>query len=563
MKNTTALFSILIKERLRSKGASFGLKSNSYAPRRKTHILFWAVMAVCFLPLLTGIAIFAYGIGGTFSSVAGGALLFTDTVSAAVGLGQIAVLLVGLVSIVTTLYQGSDNEILLALPIKPSEIFTAKFMCVYVFEFGTSLLVTLFVLLPLGLGYGAGIAFYAGLILITLLLPILPMLIAAVVGIPVMLLVSALKGKGPVAIILMVVCFAALFVGYYYVFYKVMPDFGEMSAERIVEILSGFVRSAGEAIYPNLAAARMITATDFGTFLLNFAITVGIDAALLFLGILLSSKVYRKIVSGGSESGKTSRKKGRIAYGSLNSELVKRDVRTIMRYPAMGFVCVMQIVMSVLIPVAFSMVSGASSGAESTFGGFSEELLFLMCTGMMVFVSSTNVVASGAFSREGGDMALLKSLPVKPKDIVRAKLVPAYVTDFVSVLLGLIVFGVGRSISFPLVIVGIITAFSASVFGSAVSVYVDMKSPRLVWRTPNEAMKNSPSQLVGMLVGFLSVVLMGIFGFLGYLAAGSTEGAVFLLVAYGGTTAVMVAASVFALKKLFGSADKLYHEIQP
>ena len=560
MKNTTALFSILIKERLRSKGAGFGLKSNSYALRRKTHILFWAVMAVCFLPLLTGIAIFAYGIGGTFSSVADGALLFTDTVSAAVGLGQIAVLLVGLVSIVTTLYQGSDNEILLALPIKPSEIFTAKFMCVYVFEFGTSLLVTLFVLLPLGLGYGAGIAFYAGLILITLLLPILPMLIAAVVGIPVMLLVSALKGKGPVAIILMVVCFAALFVGYYYVFYKVMPDFGEMSAERIVEILSGFVRSAGEAIYPNLAAARMITATDFGTFLLNFAITVGIDAALLFLGILLSSKVYRKIVSGGSESGKTSRKKGRIAYGSLNSELVKRDVRTIMRYPAMGFVCVMQIVMSVLIPVAFSMGSGASSGAESTFGGFSEELLFLMCTGMMVFVSSTNVVASGAFSR---DMALLKSLPVKPKDIVRAKLVPAYVTDFVSVLLGLIVFGVGRSISFPLVIVGIITAFSASVFGSAVSVYVDMKSPRLVWRTPNEAMKNSPSQLVGMLVGFLSVVLMGIFGFLGYLAAGSTEGAVFLLVAYGGTTAVMVAASVFALKKLFGSADKLYHEIQP
>ncbi len=556
MKNTLALFSALMKERLRSKGAGFGRKIGQCLKGGK-HLVFWGILALCFLPMLLLLATFFYKLGGAFAQTTESLTLFTDALSTLITFGQVAVLAVGLASLVTTVYHGDDNEMLMALPLKPSEIFAAKLMCVYVFEFGTSLLITLFAMLPLGMGFGAGAGFYFGLVFTALLLPVFPMLIATILGIPVMYIVSALKGKSQIAVAVMCVGFALLFLGYYYLIYKVMPNFDGMSMSEIAEAFSGLVRSVGEAFFPSLVSAKFLSAESAGSFFINLLITVGTDALLFLCAVALASKVYKKILSGGLETRGKTGSKGKIAYGSLKKELISRDFKTVTRYSSMGFYCFLQVVMSAVLPLVLLLIKG-NAGVQN----LSRDFVFFAGTTLLTFFESSNVVATGAFSREGKDMALMKTLPLSPKDIITAKLLLAYAFDLVSVVLSAVVLGIILKANVLIVFVGIIAGFVSRIAGSAVSVYNDMKRPCFVWRTPAEGLKNAPGALAGMICGFITLLIWGAFVAVGFVVSGGFSGITFGLIAYGGYIVCMGVIAFLAVRKLFSKADGLYYAME-
>lgn len=556
MKNIIELTRVLLKERLRSKNVAFGGKSSDSG--KKNYVAFWIVLAVVFVPLLAMIALMAFSIGQAVAQSVNAEALFEDTLSTIISFGQLAVLVIGIVSLINTIYQGGDAKLLAALPIKPSEIFIAKLICVYVFELGTSVAISAFVLLPFGLGYGIGAAFAVGLLLEMLLMPALPMLIATILGFPLMLIVSKLKNKGFVTVLIMCLGFAALIVVYYYVLNGIDAGIDGMNSEQIVQYLSAFVTAVGEAMLPNLIMARMLAASSIGAFLLNLGLTLLIDAVVLGIAIWIASKLYNRILLRGQESGGEARRGDGISYGSLTKELIKRDFRYITRYSALGFQSFMSVIIAIVLP--FVLMFGVDEGLELPIEA--SGLYGFVYTMLIVFIASSNAVASGAFSREGGNVALLKTMPIAPNEIIKAKVITAFYVDVVTVVVGMAAVTIIQGISFIPFILGVVLALIMRLFGCLVAVYVDLKKPCLVWKTPAEGLKNSPAALMAMLFGFLSVVAAAICAVIGASLSGLTFGVEFYLCAYGGTAIIMAVAIVIMLKKLKNEGSSLFYAIE-
>ena len=104
--------------------------------KKKSVIITYVVLAVCFLPMLVSVAM------GTFSI---GKMVGTDTgVVSSLILGcQGLVVLFGTASIMTIVFNGADNNKLLYMPVKPTTIFLARLATVYANEVITSLVVVL------------------------------------------------------------------------------------------------------------------------------------------------------------------------------------------------------------------------------------------------------------------------------------------------------------------------------------------------------------------------------------------------------------------------------------
>lgn len=123
---------------------------------------------------------------------------------------QIVILLFGTIFMVNVMFFSKDAEFMLYLPIKPVTVFAAKFLYVYLSE----LTLSVFVLGISGTAFGivCGLPFYYYLMLIaaTLLVPSVPLIISALLCVPIMFFISFFKNKSVIGIIFLIVIFGRL-----------------------------------------------------------------------------------------------------------------------------------------------------------------------------------------------------------------------------------------------------------------------------------------------------------------------------------------------------------------
>ena len=97
-----------------------------------------------------------------------------------------------------TLYKGKDNPILLAYPARHFEVFLSKLLVFYIYEF----LKSIFILLPLFLGFGfiygtLNFVYIISTLFMVAMLPLFPVLIGAVLTMPI-LFITRLLNKLPI-----------------------------------------------------------------------------------------------------------------------------------------------------------------------------------------------------------------------------------------------------------------------------------------------------------------------------------------------------------------------------
>ncbi len=104
-------------------------------------IIALVVLALCFLPMIIGMAIIMYYIGNISAGNVGFCALL-------ILMCQSLVMLFGLPAIISNVFNCKDADKLLPLPLKPISIFSAKLCVVYINEVLTTVLVILVTLLP-------------------------------------------------------------------------------------------------------------------------------------------------------------------------------------------------------------------------------------------------------------------------------------------------------------------------------------------------------------------------------------------------------------------------------
>ena len=464
----------------------------------------YIVLGVVLLPLLA-MLFSTFVSAGEFLSEPQYAPYLNAAVTFAITAIELVNVFFGLKSMLGTVYMSNDSDMLLALPLKTVTIFLSKLAVCYIVEFFSTLVMLAATLLPLGIGLSAGAGYFAALIFGAFLIPLISLLAVAILSVPLLLVSNLFRNKGAVGTIIYVLLFGALMALYMWFVVSLGWGTGDFNGADVGAMLDGILESVSSAaayLYPNVWLSGAFTAATFGGWIGNFALFLLSALVLLGLTVLLSGKIFlwnmRKSQENAGKGGKKTTYK--FAGGNKISSLLAADFKNMLRTSSLGFYCLTQVVV-ILVCVVIYCLALKDVGGE----GEMQNLLSMVSRVMLVIMGPmTCVTAASSVSREGENFYLIKTLPVKPSQYALSKLIISLIFNGAAFALSVVFECIFVKIGIVVGLLDFLTVFCASAGVSAALVLIDMKNPRLKWTTVQQGLKNNPSSLWGMLVGFVA-----------------------------------------------------------
>ena len=411
----------------------------------------------------------------------------------------------GLKSMLGTVYMSNDSDMLLALPVKTVTIFLSKLAVCYIVEFFSTLVMLAATLLPLGIGLSAGAGYFAALIFGAFLIPLISLLAVAILSVPLLLVSNLFRNKGAVGTIIYVLLFGALMALYMWFVVSLGWGTGDFNGADVGAMLDGILESVSSAaayLYPNVWLSGAFTAATFGGWIGNFALFLLSALVLLGLTVLLSGKIFLWNMRKSQENAGKGAKKTtyKFAGGNKIPSLLAADFKNMLRTSSLGFYCLTQVVVIPVCVVIYCLALKDVGGE-----GEMQNLLSMVSRVMLIVMGPmTCVTAASSVSREGENFYLIKTLPVKPSQYAWAKLIISLIFNGAAFALSVVFECIFVKIGIVVGLLDFLTVFCASAGVSAELVLIDMKNPRLKWTTVQQGLKNNPSSLWGMLVGFVA-----------------------------------------------------------
>ena len=464
----------------------------------------YIVLGVVLLPLLA-MLFSTFVSAGEFLSEPQYAPYLNAAVTFAITAIELVNVFFGLKSMLGTVYMSNDSDMLLALPLKTVTIFLSKLAVCYIVEFFSTLVMLAATLLPLGIGLSAGAGYFAALIFGAFLIPLISLLAVAILSVPLLLVSNLFRNKGAVGTIIYVLLFGALMALYMWFVVSLGWGTGDFNGADVGAMLDGILESVSSAaayLYPNVWLSGAFTAATFGGWIGNFALFLLSALVLLGLTVLLSGKIFlwnmRKSQENAGKGGKKTTYK--FAGGNKISSLLAADFKNMLRTSSLGFYCLTQVVVIPVCVVIYCLALKDVGGE-----GEMQNLLSMVSRVMLVIMGPmTCVTAASSVSREGENFYLIKTLPVKPSQYALSKLIISLIFNGAAFALSVVFECIFVKIGIVVGLLDFLTVFCASAGVSAALVLIAMKNPRLKWTTVQQGLKNNPSSLWGMLVGFVA-----------------------------------------------------------
>lgn len=551
MKEFWLLLKVLLKEKFRLD------RSRKVS---KSIIAAFIVLGIMALPM-AGLIFWGMMLAG---GAAAGIGVVTEGLTILITVVQLIVLIFGVVTVLNTVYFSKDTEIVLYLPIKPQYTFAAKVFTVYVIELIGSAAISLVTLLPYIIGAGLGFFSYLALIIIIFILPMLPLLLATILAIPLMFFVSFFKNKGFLSTIVYMTLFVVLFVGYYAVMMRLSSS-GDPSTdinEIILQLITA-LQNFANAMFPNLWLASLATLT-LGPALMYFAFSLGINIALIAIALVISSIVYSRSISKQLESPKSNSgtEQKYQSSGKIHA-LIMRDLKSIVRFPSLGFYCLMQVALMPVMMIVMSFSMSSVDGFDmSMIVNMEPSITAAILIGMLTFMAvGINYFASSSITRENDSFFLMKIMPVDYKTQIEAKAILAIISNEITLAISLAFIAImfGYNILWSLFVFAI-----CSVVGMAIAyaqVFLDLSKPNINWQNVSQGLKNNTSSIMGMLISLgIIAILAGIIVFF-YWLIGKTLVADLIWLMWGVVAAVSIAALIVVRKLLFSNCNRLMENL--
>ncbi|HAI21006.1 MAG TPA: hypothetical protein DCM14_03810, partial [Clostridiales bacterium UBA8153] len=283
------------------------------------------------------------------------------------------VLLLGVAYVMSIFYFSADLPQLVPLPLTPGQVLSGKFLVVLVSEYLTILPFLLPGFLVFGLRSGAGFGFWVQAKVVYLLVPLLPLSLAAVFTMLLMRVANLARRKDAVRMVGLLVMVLGISVlnalpG------RIPPGQEAEFIARLVLSEDGFVSVVGRAFPPVIWATRALTARtgQLGWLLLLAGVSLG-GAGIV--GVLGQRLFYTGLI-GGEEvapgrglTGEQLSRRMRAARGPVIA-IMLREWRMLIREPIVAF---NSVVVIVIMPVV--MVIPLLFGGGQAMQGLSAMLL--------------------------------------------------------------------------------------------------------------------------------------------------------------------------------------------
>ena len=429
--------------------------------------------------------------------------------------GATVAFLFGIYTIMNVFYFSDDIEVLLPLPFKSSEIvfgkFTAVLINMYIY---TSMLV-----LPLivyGVVSGASFIYYLYAIIVLIITPILPMILASLVCMALMRFTSLSKHKD--AFKMFTGCLSLILIVAFNFFTS--NSGRNMTSEQMLQKFS-----KGNNNMMDMMTGIFIT-NKFSSYgllynneikgLLYIMLSLILSIIIFITYYYIGGKLYLKGIIGISES--YSKRENILENGKANNlikvnspikALVKRDIKVVLRTPQFFINCIAMIVyMPAILGVAMlsrGQLSKFRSLLNNGTGWYGIAIAISFIVGALCIMCGGAGLT--ALSREGKDFIVSKYIPVSYKTQLHSKILSSLcINELGAAIVTLVLILVGAS---PiLLLLGIISSIGSIALITLFGMYIDFRSPKLDWENERAMFKNNYMPLLIMLIVFLLGIIL-------------------------------------------------------
>ncbi len=424
-------------------------------------------------------------------------------VNLVVALNSVLIFVMSLLFLPTIYFFSKDVELYLPFPIKPYEIISGKFLVALMMEY----LILLFSYVPPMLAYlmnDFSLFLLMGFILLFILLPILPLILASLFVMIGTRFLPFMKNKNFMTITLgalSLVLALAFSLGLQNMSFVDDPN------QLLDLVLSGGINLASfmfTYLPPVKFVADFIVNQNFFALLL-FAVVVALSYGLL---LVVSNQIYFTTVTSIQESKTTTRK---VELSRQNKQVkslayFKKELLILFRTPAY---LMNNVLGAFIIPFFMIVPLFLSDQSESTeiFSLLRQLELplrlalpigLLLGMGLAIFNSGSNMIAATAISRDKHQINANLSMPFAYNQqlIVKAA-VGSFMSLIVSYLILLILLLFSPNL-WLLVVSALIPCLIVTYVINLLSVYIDALFPKLRWQNEQEAVKNNFNGVIAL-----------------------------------------------------------------
>lgn len=548
MRKYLSLTRVLLKN-------SMGMMSDGKS-KKAFNVFIYGVLAVCMIPLgFTLYMMFNTAMAQLQPLQQEGAVL-------ALGfhISSLVTFLFSIFLIPSIFYFSKDSETLLALPLPPQTILSAKFSVCLVYEYAF----TLIVCVPLYIAYAnnaaIGIPYILLALVIFITLPIYPLVLSSIITMLLMRFVPFFKNRDRFN---MIAGILSIILAFGFSFAMNSGTIAEDPNALISMLTQGnnSMISLFSKIFPAIPfAAEALISSDA----LQLVYYILITCAALAVLVILGKWLYFKGAIGFSET-KSSRKElsakdfARVSRHSKVRTYLIKELRLLIRTPVYAINCIgMCVLMPIMLLVIFItadadvLLQQLPDITPYLDGMLPYAVLAGMASGFLF--SNLNMISSTAISREGTNISFMKYIPMSLKQQLQAKVLSGILMSVISMLLTMV------CVYFLLPIFPLTWYFAAAaaslitiVLGNYASLALDILHPKLVWEQEAAAVKQNMSGIVSMLAGMAMTVVTCVLLFIlpdDYLLFGTA-----------GMVIVCIAVDVVFYMRLDSFAQKRFHQL--
>lgn len=424
-----------------------------------------------------------------------------------------------IISATNVFYFSKDIEYILPLPLKPKEILISKLNVILITEY---IMEIIFAVTPITI-YGIitlqGPMFYIISLLVLIVFPIIPILIATFIIMIIMSFSKRFKNKDRFRLI-------APLIG---IILAVIMSFSlsgttNYSEEDLLNSLKQ-ANSMVEMVSDNLPIIKPAINAIVNSSFVEFLKLLGITLILYIVFILIGNKIYFRGVIGNLSSGT---KKGKevklkkIKTNSIGKSYIIKEFKVLLKNPIFFIQCVLPSVLMPIIFLGIFIVTLNTNNSQEALNEFKSVLGIYIETpiGLAIIISVTEFLTSMLYiaptviSRDGQNAIFMKYIPISYyKQLIYKGIPNIFFGTITSIIVIAFIYILAKPSLLFLLTVFIINLILL-ILQTLLMELVDLRKPKLEWTTEYAVVKQNLNLLWPVVLNLLEIGIIFIISIL-------------------------------------------------
>jgi ABC-2 type transport system permease protein len=487
------MLKVLLKKQLAEVFRSYFFDAKKNRMRSRGAVVGWFFF---FFVIMVGV------LGGLFTALAlsmcGGLALAGMDWLYFLLMGGLAIILGAFGSVFNTyssLYLSKDNDLLLSLPIPVRYIIAARLLNVYLM--GTMYAAT--AILPALIVYWAVVGFTVSRFLCGLLLFVIVsfivLLLSCLLGWVAAKVSRKLKNRSFITVFIAVLFIAA----YYFIYFKANDMIRDVI--RNAELYGARIKGAAYGLF----MFGQIGAGDWFSALLFTLLT----ALLCCLCWLVLTRSFLSIAAAGGGGERVRYREKAVRGKSAGTALLVKELGRFTSSPSYMLNCGLPILLLPALGIFLLFKGRELSAAVNAALAGRQDTAAMLTAGVLCMLAAMNNMATPAVSLEGKCIWIPQSLPLRPRDALRAKAAMQLILTAVPLLFAavcaVVVLEASPAAKLCCILLPLGYAFYSAMFGTAVGT----RLPLLSWTTELAPIKQSAAVAITIFGGWAIILLLG------------------------------------------------------